>query len=443
MVGRGPKMYKRENPNRSFICVLTVEFLIQCDRWICILFNLTSIFFNVGFGLDLYICNALIDMYARLCALDKARQVFDEMPKRDVISWNSLVIVPMSKWEEALQVFYQSRKTYAFCGGDKFFEQYEKLLEVLATLIAKEGYVANLRSVLHMMLKKMRTEKFFVDIACHCIWIIEYKTWSTVAGNEEFTETPIGFISSRMDHVVVVIVGEDKLPASMDWIEGLKLIVDLEGFSRKVQKTVLNLLLRCYLEQSVLAIIDWKIPLMLYLQRNFCNELVVEVEKFSSFRFEDVLINNVILTGYIENRDTKSLWKLFIAMSKLDVASWILATKDIIAWTVLIQGHLRNNLIKEARKVFDEMPHPDTVAWNSRINGYIKMPKRKVVSWNTILQGYAQDHDMLKAWMLFDKIHNKDSNHLEYNDLWVIFVFKRPNASKWMNTPLDLSIHVT
>ncbi|GJY92256.1 pentatricopeptide repeat-containing protein [Tanacetum coccineum] len=44
-----------------------------------------------------------------------------------------------------------NRKIYAFSSGHKFFEQYEevkKLLEKLAELIAKEGYVGNLKSVL-------------------------------------------------------------------------------------------------------------------------------------------------------------------------------------------------------------------------------------------------------------------------------------------------------
>ncbi|KAK1413387.1 hypothetical protein QVD17_35159 [Tagetes erecta] len=66
---------------------------------------------ELGFGSDLYIGNALIDMYARFCELDKARQVFDEMPKRDVVSWNSLVsgYSAHEMWEDALEMFYHSR----------------------------------------------------------------------------------------------------------------------------------------------------------------------------------------------------------------------------------------------------------------------------------------------------------------------------------------------
>ncbi|KVI00577.1 Pentatricopeptide repeat-containing protein [Cynara cardunculus var. scolymus] len=65
----------------------------------------------LGFGSDLYISNALIDMYARLYSLDIARRVFDGMSKRDVVSWNSLVsgYSAHEEWEEALEAFYQSR----------------------------------------------------------------------------------------------------------------------------------------------------------------------------------------------------------------------------------------------------------------------------------------------------------------------------------------------
>ena len=41
---------------------------------------------EIGFGFDLYIENALVDMYARFGDLVKARNVFDEMTRRDIVS---------------------------------------------------------------------------------------------------------------------------------------------------------------------------------------------------------------------------------------------------------------------------------------------------------------------------------------------------------------------
>ncbi|XP_028059602.1 pentatricopeptide repeat-containing protein At5g44230 [Camellia sinensis] len=45
-----------------------------------------------GFALDLYVGNTIIDMYVKCGFLDCGRQVFDEMPERDVISWTSLIV---------------------------------------------------------------------------------------------------------------------------------------------------------------------------------------------------------------------------------------------------------------------------------------------------------------------------------------------------------------
>ncbi|PSS11958.1 Pentatricopeptide repeat-containing protein [Actinidia chinensis var. chinensis] len=67
---------------------------------------------DIGFGSDLYIGNALIDMYARFSDLERAGKVFDEMPCRDVVSWNSMISGYSSNgcWEEAMKIYHQSRR---------------------------------------------------------------------------------------------------------------------------------------------------------------------------------------------------------------------------------------------------------------------------------------------------------------------------------------------
>eukprot|EP01018_Ginkgo_biloba_P002730 Gb_33133 [translate_table: standard] len=44
-----------------------------------------------GFQFDVFVENALIDMYAKCGTIDKARDVFDKMPVRDCVSWNTMI----------------------------------------------------------------------------------------------------------------------------------------------------------------------------------------------------------------------------------------------------------------------------------------------------------------------------------------------------------------
>nr|POE82932.1 pentatricopeptide repeat-containing protein [Quercus suber] len=62
-----------------------------------------------GFGRALPISNALIDMYAKCGSLERARQVFEKMRRKDVISWTSMIsaFAMHGNANDALNFFYQ------------------------------------------------------------------------------------------------------------------------------------------------------------------------------------------------------------------------------------------------------------------------------------------------------------------------------------------------
>ncbi|XP_024543687.1 pentatricopeptide repeat-containing protein At1g11290, chloroplastic-like isoform X2 [Selaginella moellendorffii] len=47
---------------------------------------------QLGYESQLFVANTLIDMYSKCGSLEKAKLVFDSMPARDVVSWNSLLL---------------------------------------------------------------------------------------------------------------------------------------------------------------------------------------------------------------------------------------------------------------------------------------------------------------------------------------------------------------
>lgn len=58
-----------------------IEKGVQVHSWII----------KTGFQSDVFVGNNLLNMYAKCGILTDARKVFDEMPKRDVVSWNAML----------------------------------------------------------------------------------------------------------------------------------------------------------------------------------------------------------------------------------------------------------------------------------------------------------------------------------------------------------------
>eukprot|EP01018_Ginkgo_biloba_P037444 Gb_29868 [translate_table: standard] len=62
-----------------------------------------------GFESDIFVGNSLIDMYAKCGSIYIARQLFDRMPQRDVVSWNAMIAgyAQNGYANEALTLFHQ------------------------------------------------------------------------------------------------------------------------------------------------------------------------------------------------------------------------------------------------------------------------------------------------------------------------------------------------
>ena len=91
---------------------------------------------------DIMLNNALVDMYVKCGVLQKAQQLVDEHPDRNVISWNSLIsgYVQEEQYDEALNCFNQMQSEGHFpdmvtftciilnaCGGKRAFEKGEQI----------------------------------------------------------------------------------------------------------------------------------------------------------------------------------------------------------------------------------------------------------------------------------------------------------------------------
>ncbi|KAI5075139.1 hypothetical protein GOP47_0009215 [Adiantum capillus-veneris] len=67
---------------------------------------------QAGFATDIAVTNALIDMYAKCGSLKDAREVFDESPKRTVVTWTALIsgYAEQSDYDTAVKLFYDMQQ---------------------------------------------------------------------------------------------------------------------------------------------------------------------------------------------------------------------------------------------------------------------------------------------------------------------------------------------
>lgn len=94
--------------------------------------------------------------------------------------------------------------------------------------------------------------------------------------------------------------------------------------------------------------------------------------------------------------------------------------KNTVTWNSMLSGYVQCGEMAKARKMFDEMPKRDVVSWNLIISGYIscrgnryievarclfdQMPKRDFISWNTMISGYTRRGRMDEAMSLFNSM---------------------------------------
>ncbi|XP_057516829.1 pentatricopeptide repeat-containing protein At3g09040, mitochondrial [Amaranthus tricolor] len=94
--------------------------------------QLHSLIIKTNFETNLFVSNALVDMYAKLGSLAEARQIFDGMEIRDNVSWNAVIVghVQVEEEDKAFDLF--RRMTSEGTTADEF--SLASILNACATL---------------------------------------------------------------------------------------------------------------------------------------------------------------------------------------------------------------------------------------------------------------------------------------------------------------------
>ncbi|KAK3028073.1 hypothetical protein RJ639_039364 [Escallonia herrerae] len=337
---------------------------------------------KMGFGECVFVASSLVGMYGKCGGLESARQVFDDMPDRNVVAWNSMMVgyVQNGMNEEAIRVFYDMRV--------------EGVEPTRVTLVSFLSASANL-----------------------CVL-------------EEGIQ----------GHAIAILSGfdlDDILGSSLiNFYSNVGLIKDAElVFSRMLEKDVVtwNLLLSSYAQHGQVRN-----------ALNLCRAMRLEEFRFDSVTLTSVLSASAAIKHIKLGREAhcycvrnslmcdvvvaSSVVDMYAKCQRIDDARRVFGSatkKDLVLWNTILAAHADLGLSGETLKLFYQMQlegvPPSVISWNSVIRGFLRNGqvneatdifaemqsigiKPNLITHTTLITGLAQNGFGNEAIMLFQQM---------------------------------------
>ncbi|CAK9883073.1 unnamed protein product [Sphagnum jensenii] len=267
-----------------------------------------------GCDADIYLCNSLVDMYAKCGSIEGASKVFNSIPTRDVVAWNAMIsgyvkcssLVDMyakcGSIEDASRVFYRmpTRNVVswnAMIVGYVKCDQWQRALELYQQM-QREGVVPD--------------SVTFVGVLNACA--------SVVALNE-----------GRRIHAQIIQSG-----------------CELDVF---VGNSLVDMYAKCGSIEDA-----WKV--------------------FNRMLMRDVVVWNAMILGccslidmYAKCGSIEDAWSVFNSMPLRDVVAW---SAMILGHANLVDMYVKCGSMEDAWRLFNKMPIRTVVAWSALILGHVK-----------------------------------------------------------------------
>ncbi|KAJ9140917.1 hypothetical protein P3X46_031508 [Hevea brasiliensis] len=291
--------------------------------------------YAVKMGLDgcVFVSSSLVDMYGKCGFLGDARQVFENMPQKNVVTWNSMIVgyVQNGFYQEAIEEFYNMR-----------------LEDIEQSRVTLSGFLS--------------------------------------------ASVNLGAIEEgKQGHAIAILGGfelDNILGSSiLNFYSKVGLIEDAElVFSRMVEKDVVswNLLISCYVhrEQIEKAL-------------DVCRLMRLENMKFDSVTLASILsacasTKNIKLGReghcYSIRNNLESdavvvsgITNMYAKCGRIDDARVVFNTtinKDLTLWNTLLTAYAELGLVGETLRLFYQMQlesvPPNVTSWNALICGFLR-----------------------------------------------------------------------
>ena len=358
--------------------------------------QLHSLAMKFGFDCEVFVGNALISMYSRCRQLVEAQRVFDEMPNRDLVSWNAILSGYTQEGDHGLEAIFtfiemvrevmkldhvSFTSAVSACGQERNLE----LGRQMHGLIMKTGYgrhvsVCNVLMSLYSKCEVVEDAKLVFQIMNDRNVV----SWTTIISVNEEDAVSL-FNEMRLDGVY---------PNDVTFI-GLIHAISIQTLVKEGQ-----------------MIHGFCIKISFLSEPNVCNSLITMYAKFEAmndslkifeeFNYREIISWNALISGYAQNGLSQEALCTFLSTimeSKPNeytfgsVLSAIGAAEDIslkqgqrchsyliklrldtdpIVSGALLDMYAKRGNICESQKVFCEMPERTQFAWTAIISAYAR-----------------------------------------------------------------------
>eukprot|EP01018_Ginkgo_biloba_P030400 Gb_19693 [translate_table: standard] len=354
----------------------------------------------IGTGLesDVFVGNALITMYTKCGRIDFARQLFDKMPERSVVSWNSMIAGYFQNEQpnEALKLFLQMQLAgvksnpstiscvLQACGRLSAMEQGKQIHGfVLRSGLDSDGFVGS--SLIDMYAKcgsigdacrafyKMPQE----DVACWNAMIAGYvQNGHGEEAMQFFYRMQMAGVRANRITIVSVLPACAHLAALRHGKEihgyiikfGLDLHVSVQSALIGMYSKTGNIdVARLVFDRTSKAnVASWNAIIAGYDQNGHANDAL---ELFRQMQLAGIKLNSITIVSVLP-----ACARVAALLEGKEIHAYIIRSgfeSDVSVGNALVTMYAKYMCIQFAWQVFDKMPQKNVVSWNAIIAGYV------------------------------------------------------------------------